>query len=109
MTTKWPSRETFSTILFMRFSTIYFIFILNPSLSLPSQLDHPIDVTMFDFQTMCYTSPMMDLVTFMANSTGTDVRGPHFDKIFRAYHSELINILCDRLGQSEDQLPAQYS
>lgn len=73
------------------------------------QLEHPIDVTMFDFQTMCYTSPMMDLATFMANSTGKDVRGPNFEIIFRAYHTELINILCDKLGSSEADLPDQYS
>lgn len=66
---------------------------------------------MFDFQTMCYTSPMMDLVTFMANSTGVDVRGRHFEEIFRAYHTELINVLEDKQQQqtTRDDLQARYS
>lgn len=81
------------------------------SFAFPPQLQCPIGVTMFDFQTMCYTSPMMDLVTFMANSTGVDVRGRHFEEIFRAYHTELINVLADKQQQqtTRDDLQARYS
>lgn len=77
----------------------------------PLQLKCPVGVTMFDFQTMCYTSPMMDLVTFMANSTGKDVRGPHFEEIFLAYHTELINVLCEKQSTTatRDDLHPKYS
>lgn len=50
---------------------------------------------MFDFQTVRYASPMIDLSSFMANSTGIDVRSKHFDYIFSTYYSELIStVLC---------------
>lgn len=49
-----------------------------------------IDAMMFDFQTMCYSSPMLDLATFMANSTGWEVRSKHSSEIFNTYHSSLI-------------------
>lgn len=65
---------------------------------------------MFDFQTMCYTSPMMDLVTFIANSTGTDVRRPHFEEIFIAYHEELLNVLGEKMNDAwDEQLQSKYS
>lgn len=43
-----------------------------------------------DFQTLRYASPMLDLVVFMANSTGYEVRNKHFSDIFSAYHESLI-------------------
>lgn len=49
-----------------------------------------VDAMMFDFQTLCYASPMMDLTTFMANSTGWQVRDKHFYEIFDAYHKSLM-------------------
>lgn len=49
---------------------------------------------MFDYQTLRFASPMVDLTTFMANSTGTDVRSQHFDEIFKAYHDALIENYC---------------
>ncbi|XP_055694888.1 uncharacterized protein LOC129796818 [Lutzomyia longipalpis] len=64
---------------------------------------------MFDFQTLRYSSPMVDLATFMANSTGVDVRKPHFDDIFRAYHTELVKALCEKWNKNEDELPSHYS
>lgn len=75
------------------------------------QSGRPIGVTMFDFQTMCYSSPMMDLCTFMANSTGADVRGPHFEEIFRAYHTELIKVLYENgnMAGTPDDPPEKYS
>ncbi|GAB0091542.1 juvenile hormone-inducible protein 26 [Sergentomyia squamirostris] len=64
---------------------------------------------MFDFQTLRYTSPMVDLATFMANSTGVDVRSSHFDDIFRSYHTELVKALCEKWNKNEDELPSHYS
>lgn len=46
---------------------------------------------MFDFQTLRYASPMLDLVVFMVNSTGVAVRRPHFERIFDAY----VRAVCD--------------
>ena len=64
---------------------------------------------MFDFQTMCYTSPMMDLVTFICNSTGRDVRRPHFEEIFRSYHEDLISVLAEQTDMDRAALPEHYS
>lgn len=63
---------------------------------------------MFDFQTLRYSSPMVDLATFIANSTGVDVRKPHFDDIFRSYHTELVKALCEKWNKNEDELPSHY-
>lgn len=63
-----------------------------------------VDAMMFDFQTMGYTSPMIDLCTFMANSTGHLVRDKHFSEIFATYHESLIkNFLAE--SKWEDDLP----
>lgn len=49
-----------------------------------------IEAMMFDFQTLCYSSPMIDLCTFITNSTGWEVRDKHFWDIFAAYHESMI-------------------
>lgn len=62
-----------------------------------------VDAMMFDFQTLLYGSPMIDLVTFTANSTGWEVRDKHFSEIFRAYHEYLIeNFLIMSKWKRED-------
>ncbi|XP_055851388.1 uncharacterized protein LOC129915751 [Episyrphus balteatus] len=50
----------------------------------------PKKAMMFDFQTLRYSSPMVDLTTFLNISAGKDVRVPHFDEIFDTYHKKLI-------------------
>lgn len=68
------------------------------------------DAMMFDFQTMRYASPMIDLATFMANSTGCDVRNEHFEQIFGAYHSALLaELLANASGWSADDVPEYLS
>lgn len=57
-----------------------------------------IDAMMFDFQTMCYASPMIDFTVFMAMSTGHEVRDQHFRDIFATYHESLTSTF---LTQSE--------
>lgn len=65
---------------------------------------------MFDFQTMRYASPMIDLATFMANSTGCDVRNKHFRGIFEAYHAALIaELLANVHGWNADDIPEYLS
>lgn len=49
-----------------------------------------VDAMMFDFQTLRYASPMVDLSTFMSLSAGRIERDQHFWDIFRAYHETLI-------------------
>lgn len=66
--------------------------------------EKPIDVMMFDFQTLRYSSPMVDLCTFMAVSTGKDVREENFKLIFKCYFDELINVFQENTKNNQ-QLP----
>lgn len=71
--------------------------------------DKPTHAMMFDFQTLRYASPMIDLATFIANSTGYDVREKHFETIFKTYHDELVQTLCSIIECDQDDLPQHYS
>lgn len=68
----------------------------------------PVKAMMFDFQTLRYSSPMMDLSTFLANSTGTDVRSTHFSFIFKTYHEEVIKTLMFTLKKFRHEIPEMY-
>lgn len=69
--------------------------------------ENPIDSMMFDFQTIRYSSPMIDLSEFIATSTGTDVRTKNFDYIFSTYYTELIKAI---LGAVEsDKIPSYFT
>lgn len=63
---------------------------------------------MFDFQTLRYSSPMIDLAVFLANSTGTDVRSTHFSFIFKTYHEEVIKTLMFTLKKFRPDIPEIY-
>jgi hypothetical protein len=63
---------------------------------------------MFDFQTLRYASPMIDLAVFLANSTGTDVRSTHFAFIFKTYHEEVIKTLMFTLKKFRQDIPEIY-
>lgn len=63
---------------------------------------------MFDFQTLRYASPMIDLAVFMANSTGTDVRSTHFSFIFKTYHEEVIKTMMLTLKKFRPEIPDIY-
>lgn len=52
----------------------------------------PLEMMMFDYQTMRLSSPMMDLSVFLANSILTDVRYKNFNSIFDDY--------CNALSES---------
>lgn len=67
--------------------------------------DVPETAIMFDFQTFRYSSPMLDLTTFMANSTGVDVRSKHFDEIFNCYCKVLIDTYCAKTGTEARNMP----
>lgn len=68
----------------------------------------PIKAMMFDFQTLRYASPMMDLATFLSNSTGTDIRSTHFSFIFKTYHEEVIKTLMSSLKKFRHEIPEVY-
>ncbi|XP_017839211.1 uncharacterized protein LOC108597264 [Drosophila busckii] len=53
--------------------------------------DTPVDVMMFDYQTMRLCSPMIDLTLFLSLSTLTDVRCRHFEKLFDDYCAALFS------------------
>lgn len=63
---------------------------------------------MFDFQTLRYASPMIDLATFLANSTGTDVRSTHFSFIFKTYHEEVIKTMMFTMKKFRQEIPDAY-
>lgn len=60
---------------------------------------------MFDFQTLRYSSPMVDFITYTANSTGVDVRGPNFERMFKVYHDSLISSFCKGANLDEESVP----
>lgn len=64
---------------------------------------------MFDFQTLRYSSPMIDLAVFLANSTGTDVRSTHFSFIFKTYHEEVIKTMMFTMNKFRPDIPEIYS
>lgn len=66
---------------------------------------HATDAMLFDFQTLRYASPMVDLCTFMANSTGRDIRDKHFSEIFDAYHRTLTKHLLAATKWSQVDIP----
>lgn len=51
---------------------------------------------------------MIDLATFLANSTGTDVRSTHFSFIFKTYHEEVIKTLMFTLKKFRHEIPEIY-
>lgn len=60
---------------------------------------------LFDFQTVLYASPMLDLSVFMANSTGYEIRQKHFDEIFRTYYDTVIEHFLDGTALNANDLP----
>lgn len=70
--------------------------------------DSPTKALIFDFQTLRYSSPMVDVTAFICNSTGCGVRSIHFEEIFNTYHKSLIKAICDKLEKTENELPEYY-
>lgn len=62
----------------------------------------PLEMMMFDFQTMRLSSPMMDLCIFLANSIFADVRHKNFNSIFDDYCNALFESYTTHSNQ---QLP----
>lgn len=64
----------------------------------------PLEIMMFDYQTVRLSSPMIDLSVFLALSVFEDVRYQHFDSLFDDYCNALIE---SYKKQSSQPLP-QY-
>lgn len=62
--------------------------------------DEPVDVMMYDFQTMRYASPMLDLSLLLNVSASHEVRS-NFDQIFNFYYETLVKSFCDKMGSSD--------
>ncbi|XP_075168676.1 uncharacterized protein LOC142240820 [Haematobia irritans] len=56
---------------------------------------HPLEIMMFDLQTLRVTSPMYDLTTFMGLSNFAEIRQNHFKEILKTY--------CDQLKDSYEK------
>lgn len=70
------------------------------------ELEHPTGALMFDFQTLRYGSPMIDLVTFMSLSTGDAIRTKHFDEIMKMYQQSLVTSYLVQTGKSSTEIPS---
>ncbi|XP_017839209.1 uncharacterized protein LOC108597263 [Drosophila busckii] len=68
-----------------------------------NELGEPLDIMMFDYQTMRLCSPMVDLCVFLSLSILADVRYAHFDALFDAYGDALFASYKQHAQQS---LPA---
>lgn len=64
-----------------------------------------IDALLFDFQTMTYSSPMIDLNLFLSLSVGYEMRQKHLIDILQIYYSTLISKFMERTQVKHDQLP----
>jgi aminoglycoside phosphotransferase (APT) family kinase protein len=59
------------------------------------------DCAFIDFQQCVYTSPSVDLLTFIITSASTDTKMTHFDYFVRIYHGHLVEAL-NLLGYTEN-------
>lgn len=64
----------------------------------------PLEIMMFDYQTVRLSSPMIDLSIFLALSLFEDVRYQHFDSLFDDY----CNALTDSYKQHSSEPLPQY-
>ncbi|XP_032590061.1 uncharacterized protein LOC116804965 [Drosophila grimshawi] len=60
---------------------------------------NPLDIMMFDYQTVRLSSPMIDLSVFLACSVFADVRYKHFDSIFDDYCNALFESYTKQSNQ----------
>lgn len=63
------------------------------------------DAMLFDFQTVRYASPMLDLCLFMAISTGYEIRQKYFDEIFRTYYDAVIAEYLKKTNLNGNDVP----
>ncbi|KAH8233785.1 hypothetical protein KR026_012434 [Drosophila bipectinata] len=68
--------------------------------------DEPLEIMMFDYQTLRVSSPMIDLSVFLAIALYADVRYPNFDAIFDEYVSALYD---SYRREAHDEVPESLS
>ncbi|PSN54460.1 hypothetical protein C0J52_06680 [Blattella germanica] len=68
----------------------------------------PVDVKFFDYQTVKYASPAIDLTFLIFLNTTSDFRSKHLNSMLTAYHRNLLLSLVNILGRSEADLRAEY-
>ena len=68
----------------------------------------PCDAILFDFQSVKYASPTIDLSVFMYLNTSSELRTQHWDDLFGEYHATLTQNLSRILGCSVDELMPEY-
>ncbi|KAH8372368.1 hypothetical protein KR093_011227 [Drosophila rubida] len=59
----------------------------------------PLEIMMFDYQTLRLCSPMIDLSVFLAVSVFADVRYKHFDSLFDDYSNAVIQSFTEHSKQ----------
>lgn len=69
----------------------------------------PVDVMMYDFQTMRYASPMLDLSLLLNVSASHDIRSNNFDQIFKFYYETLVKSYCAKLSVETSEIPSYLS
>jgi len=68
----------------------------------------PCDAVLFDFQTVTYASPTIDLSLFMYLNTSSELRNQHWDDLFGEYHATLTRTLAGIIGCSVEELFPDY-
>ncbi|XP_017078890.1 uncharacterized protein LOC108112990 [Drosophila eugracilis] len=68
--------------------------------------EEPLEIMMFDYQTLRDSSPMIDLSVFLALSIYADVRYQNFEEIFEKYSSALYDSYREH---AKDEVPESMS
>jgi len=68
----------------------------------------PCDSVLFDFQTVTYSSPTIELSLFMYLNTSSEIRNQHWDNLFGEYHATLTRTLAGILRCSVEELLLDY-
>lgn len=64
---------------------------------------------MYDFQTMRYASPMLDLTLLLYVSASHDLRSNHFNEIFDFYCKTLVETFATKVDVTLDEVPSYLS
>jgi hypothetical protein len=68
----------------------------------------PCDIILFDFQTVKYASPAIDLSLFTYLNMSSELRAQHWEDLFGEYHATLTGTLAEILGCSIEELLPDY-
>jgi aminoglycoside phosphotransferase (APT) family kinase protein len=74
----------------------------------PYDTGKPCDAVIFDFQTLKYAFPAIDLSLFMCLNTSSELRNQRWDDLFCEYHATLTRTLSRILGCSVEEVLPDY-